>query len=204
MILLLPFYLEDYLGFDQQRAGMILVLSPLLTLVAAPLSGSLADRFGPKLPALAGFVTGAAGFALIAGPGLHGALRELGIGLALLGVAGGFFNSPVISAMMNSAGTADRAYASSFNSLARNLGFVSGTTLGSMLLMQFLGHYGPQGEQLQRLARQAPLAQVVPLEAFRYAASGVFWVCTALCVALALLYLRYPSRVLAADGSAAG
>ena len=78
-------------GFDASTtaAGLFLLPAMLAGLVAGPWSGSLARRFGPKLPLLLGTVTMAAGFALLAfahDARWHvyvGALLSYGIGLTL-------------------------------------------------------------------------------------------------------------------------
>jgi MFS family permease len=200
MILLLPFYLEDYLLLREDQAGLMLGICPLLTLLAAPLAGQLADRSGALWPAVAGFAACASGFALLAQPGIQGNNLWLGIGLGLLGIAGGLFNSPVIAAMMGSVTEEQRPYASSFNSLARNLGFMSGTTFGALWLGLFLAAYG--GQTLRAAAHSEQLSQAVPLVAFRYAAGATFWVCTAACALLALMMLRYPNRMPQPEASA--
>src|SRR5919198_1240704 len=48
---LLPFYFEELRGFDPLRSGLLLTPYSLALAVAAPLSGTLADRFGSRWPA---------------------------------------------------------------------------------------------------------------------------------------------------------
>jgi MFS family permease len=193
MILLLPFYFESYLKYDPRHMGMFLGLAPLATLLSAPLAGALSDRFGPRLPALAGFACGAAGFGLMAWrgveQGLNGQTGQLALGLALLGVAGGFFNSPVIATMMGSVGPELRPYASSVGSLARNLGFVAGTTLGSLGLAEFMALKGWRGgAELQEAASYS-----APVGAFSFALAAVFGLCALWCAVLAVAYAWYPN-----------
>lgn len=187
MILLLPFYLEDYLGYSSRHAGMLLCLSPLLTLFSAPLAGGLSDRVGPRWLALGGFASGAAGFGLMGLYGVQGSIPLLAVGLGLLGVAGGLFNGPIISAMMGSAGPDERSHASSLNSLARNLGFVLGTMLSSLLLVLLVR---PATQGTAAVASAAAVA--VPLDVFRDAAGAIFLGCAALCAGLAIAYYWYP------------
>ncbi|MCC7476972.1 MFS transporter [bacterium] len=200
MLLLLPFYFTDFLGYSEARMGLILGLSPLLTLIIAPLSGHLSDRLGFRLPIVAGLCLSCLGYALlawgvslpIAGPG-HANIVVISIAMALLGLSSGIYQSPLTSAMMGAAGDSLRPQASSLASLMRNLGFMSGTSLGALALGLFLHHFG--GREMMLAARSEQIGKAVPLGIFQHSLSGVFWVC---CVLLALgltASLRFPNRL---------
>src|SRR5262249_12122916 len=59
--LLAPFYLVQHRGHDAVVAGVLFMLTPLGTAVAAPLAGRLADRVGSRLPSVLGLAMEAAG-----------------------------------------------------------------------------------------------------------------------------------------------
>jgi EmrB/QacA subfamily drug resistance transporter len=190
MILLLPFYLEDYLGFSSTKMGLLLGLSPLTTLIVAPLAGGMSDRRGYRLPILCGLMAGVAGMLLIAA-GIGGSIALIGAGMVLMGLSGGLFNSPAMSALMASAPGELRARASALNSLTRNIGFMTGTSVGSLLLALYIGHFG--GDAMLAASRALPLGDAVPLAVFAAAARLTLLVCAGLAAAALVLCLRYPN-----------
>jgi MFS family permease len=194
MLLLLPFYFEDYKHYTPRQMGMFLSLGPLMTLLLARYSGQLADRQGYRLPILAGLLAAALGFACLA-LGVDGQLPVVAAGIALVGVSGGLFNTPMTSGMMGSAGDALRAQASSLGSLMRNLGFMGGTALGSLWLSMFIGLHPRGGPLMQAAARTHELTRAVPYGVFVQSISQVFWVCTGIAALGLLINLSYPNRI---------
>jgi len=99
---LMPFFLQQGQGYSPFTAGLLLTPVPLTTLVVAPISGTLSDRIGPRLPATLG--------AAVMTLGLY-ALTQLHVGssewdliwrLVVLGVGQGMFFSPNSSAILGS------------------------------------------------------------------------------------------------------
>lgn len=198
MLLMLPFYFEDYLHYSPERMGLLMSLSPLLTLLLSPTAGSLSDRIGFRLPVWAGLLCAAGSYACFAlglAPGAAGQSGLIITALILNGAAGGLFNSPAMSAMMGSAGTRLRSEASAFSSLMRNLGFMGGTALGSLWLGLFIGLNPAGGPAMQAAARSRELAQAVPQSVFISSAAGVFWICVGVTLLALLLCLPFPQRV---------
>jgi hypothetical protein len=66
---LLPFYLQDILHLSPTRIGLLFMAPSVLTVALAPLSGYLADRLGPRIPATVGVVF------MIVSLGIGGLLR---------------------------------------------------------------------------------------------------------------------------------
>lgn len=199
MLLLLPFYFVDFLGFKEARMGMVLGISPLLTLFFAPMSGHLSDRVGFRLPIVTGLLLSTLGYGMLAwgvglpiSPGSHN-IAIICIAMGLLGIASGVYQSPLSSAMMGSVGDRLRPQASSLSSLMRNLGFMSGTSLGALALGLFIGRYG--NREMMLAARSEQIAKAVPLAIFQHSLSGVFWICTAMLAAGLLVNLSFPNRL---------
>ena len=53
---LLPFYLQNVLLLSPSFIGLLFMVPPIMTVLLAPLSGTIADRFGPRLPASFGIL----------------------------------------------------------------------------------------------------------------------------------------------------
>ena len=82
--------------------------------------------------------------------------------------------------------------ASSFGSLTRNMGFLTGTSLSAIAFGLLLWGYG--GHSLMLAARSDVLAKSVPPDAFRHAFSGVL-IGSAVITALGLVASwKFPNR----------
>ena len=191
--LFIPFYLEEYLGMSPQEMGRYLAIIPLATLVVAPLAGRYSDKHGARLPVLSGLILAAAGFAWMSAVGFSGNVRDIIAGLLLLGIAGGLFNSPLLSLMMGSVSDQMRGIASGLGSLARNLGFMLGTSLGSLSLSLFLWRYG--GVELMRVSQHTGLTpESVSFDAFQFALRGMMAMSCVICLIGLALMARLPNQ----------
>ncbi|MCE1254118.1 MAG: DHA2 family efflux MFS transporter permease subunit, partial [Anaerolineae bacterium] len=65
----MPFYLIQGLGLSSAQAGLLLTAQPLTMAIAAPISGTLSDRIGSRLPATLGMVILACGLGLLSSLG---------------------------------------------------------------------------------------------------------------------------------------
>jgi len=122
--LLAGFYLVTLRGFDTATAGLLFMLTPLGTAVAAPLAGRIADRWGPRWPATAGLAAQALGLLLLGNAGastaaLAGALFLSGFGL-------GIFQVPNMALVMAAFPPGHQGAAGGFTFLSRTLGTVFG------------------------------------------------------------------------------
>ena len=88
----LPFNLIQAQGYSATAAGAAVAPVVVIMFLLSRYTGSLADRFGPKLPLVMGSLVSAVGFVLFAVPGLRApywitffpAAVALGVGLAIL------------------------------------------------------------------------------------------------------------------------
>jgi EmrB/QacA subfamily drug resistance transporter len=99
---LLPFLLQQSRGFDPIEAGLLLTPVPITMAVVAPLSGTVSDRLGPRLPASAGMVIMALGLFSLTQLPVDFSLPDLIWRLVLLGLGQGLFMSPNSSAVLGS------------------------------------------------------------------------------------------------------
>ena len=62
---LLPFYFEELRGFSTIQTGLMLTPLPLMLAIAAPICGSLADRFGSHWLSPLGLAVACGGLSLL-------------------------------------------------------------------------------------------------------------------------------------------
>ncbi|MEW5956667.1 MAG: DHA2 family efflux MFS transporter permease subunit [Chloroflexota bacterium] len=143
LIILMPFYLEDVLGYPPLQVGLFMGIVPIGMGVLAPLAGSLSDRFGTRpitVIGLGGMVIGyLAMSSLTTGTSVPGyILRLLPVGIGM-----GVFQSPNNSAIMGSAPRERLGIASGLLSITRTLGQVSGIAiLGALWASRVIYHHG--------------------------------------------------------------
>ncbi len=97
---LLPFLLEQGSGFSPIEAGLLLTPVPITMALVAPISGSLSDRFGPRILASTGMAVMSLGLLSLTQLPLDFAVPDLVWRLVLLGLGLGLFMSPNSSAVL--------------------------------------------------------------------------------------------------------
>ncbi|MGD2076822.1 MAG: MFS transporter [Chloroflexota bacterium] len=127
--LLLPFYLENVLGYDPRQVGFLLATVPVSLGITAPLSGTISDRYGTRPMTLIGLVV------LLLG---YFALSRLTVGTSAtifilfflpIGIGMGLFQSPNNSAIMGSAPRGRLGIVSSTLAATRTIGQTTGIAL---------------------------------------------------------------------------
>ena len=147
--LLLPFYLQNILGYGTQQIGILMSIVPITMGATAPVSGSLSDRLGSRTITVVGMAVLVLAFFSIST--LSTDTSALGVVLRLLplGLGMGIFQSPNNSAIMGSAPRERLGIASSFMALTRTFGQTTGTALigavWAMSVLQLFGAPLPQG-----------------------------------------------------------
>jgi len=130
-IILLPFYLEDVLGYAPQTVGLMLAVVPIAVGITAPLSGALSDRVGTRPMTVVGLSSLVAGFAAVST--LQVDTTTIGYLLRFLpvGIGIGLFQSPNNSAVMGAVPRNRLGVASGLLSVTRTLGQTTGIALMS-------------------------------------------------------------------------
>ena len=100
---LLPFYFEELRGFPAVQAGLLLTPLSLMFAVVAPLSGSLADRFGSRILAPLGLAIACFGLVLLSQLNAHSSLWDIIWRLVVIGIGQGLFQAPNTRALMGAA-----------------------------------------------------------------------------------------------------
>jgi MFS family permease len=124
--LLGPFYLIEGRGFGAGVAGVIFMLAPFGTSIAARLAGRVADRFGASAPLIVGLALETAGLGTLAFADAHTSMVVVAGALFVAGVGLGTFQVPMMALVMSGFPPALQGAAGGLTFLARTLGLVCG------------------------------------------------------------------------------
>jgi EmrB/QacA subfamily drug resistance transporter len=126
--ILMPFYLENVLGYDTGSVGFLLAIVPIAVGVTAPLSGTLSDRLGTRPITVLGLGFVAVSTLSLGTTTLGYLLRFLPIGIGI-----GAFQSPNNSAVMGAVPRERLGIASGLLAITRTLGQSAGiAALGAL------------------------------------------------------------------------
>ncbi|MHA1577189.1 MAG: MFS transporter [Candidatus Thorarchaeota archaeon] len=133
---LLPFYLQEALGFDQFTTGLFLISHPLIISIAGPIAGFISERVKARIQTVAGLTIQVTGlffvslvmpdiFLMIVG------IIIMGLGLSLFTVANGNF-------IMTSAPKEYMGVVSALTNLSRTTGFSSAIAIVTSMFSFFM------------------------------------------------------------------
>lgn len=128
----LPFELQHASGLSAAKAGAFMTAQPATMAVVAPVSGVMADRWGPRLPSTAGMLAIAAGMTCLSTAGTSPNVG-LVLALCLVGLGAGLYVAPNSASIMGAAPRDRQATAGAVAATARNVGMTLGIALGASL-----------------------------------------------------------------------
>jgi MFS family permease len=131
--LLAPFYLVAARGLETSAAGILFMLTPLGTTLAAPPAGRLADRIGPRVLIGAGLALEALGLGLLSRADAATPIAVLAVALFGAGFGLGLFQVPNMAVIMAAFPSAQQGAAGGLAFLARTLGTVAGVAVLAQL-----------------------------------------------------------------------
>lgn len=183
---LMIFYFQGAKGDSALTAGLLLIPMAVGMLVISPISGGIADRYGPTLPATGGILLSMVGLiGLAVNLSLHSPYWLIALWLLLAGLGSGFFNSPNTSSMMNAAGASKRGEASGIRALTTNTGMMLSVAFSFLLVTRAI----PRTAMLAIFAGTAanlPNAQQA-LSGFMNGLHLAFWVMAGVSLVAAVL-----------------
>lgn len=142
VVFVVPFLLIQARGLNTSQAGLVLTAQPIVMAIVAPISGTLSDRIGVRLPATLGMVVMAAGLGMLAQAAAGGSITAIATALAVVGFGTGVFAAPNNSAIMGAAPANRQGIAAGVLATARNVGMVLGVGLAGAVFTTVLSHSG--------------------------------------------------------------
>ncbi|MFQ5577796.1 MAG: MFS transporter [Anaerolineae bacterium] len=133
VLILMPFYLENILGFNTRQVGLLMAAVPLMLGISSPLSGALSDRFGSRPITVAGLGIMVFGYYAISTLSRDTTAWGYILRMLPLGIGMGVFQSPNNSAIMGAVPKTRLGIASGLLALTRTLGQTTGiAVLGAL------------------------------------------------------------------------
>ena len=148
ILFLMPFYLIQGCGLSPSQAGLLLSVQPVAMAIVAPISGSLSDRIGVRLPTSLGMGILAIGIFILSRFGAQTLSAHMVAGLAITGLGTGIFVSPNNSALMGSAPRHRQGIAAGILATSRNMGMVLGIGLAGAIFSTILAQSGAVGSEI--------------------------------------------------------
>jgi EmrB/QacA subfamily drug resistance transporter len=129
MLFFVTIYLQRVLGYSPLEAGAAFLPMTVLVAVSAPVAGTLADRFGIRIPAVAGLLLAAAAMLVASRVSATSGYGLIVPAFALMGVAIGFAITPTSTAVMNAVSPSQAGVAAGFVSMTRMVGGTLGVAV---------------------------------------------------------------------------
>jgi len=162
-IFLMPFFLIQAKGYSPAQAGLILTAQSLVMAVVAPISGTLSDRIGTRLPAVIGMAILSAGLFLLSRLDAQSDIQSMMLSLAVVGFGTGIFISPNNSALMGSAPKGRQGIAAGILATARNFGMVLGVGIAGAVFTTVLTKAGVNMNQAGGFGQNEAVYQALEL-----------------------------------------
>jgi EmrB/QacA subfamily drug resistance transporter len=133
MTFLVPFYLQKLRLFTPATAGLLYIPLPLASLVVAPISGMLSDRYDSRYLSTAGMAVMACGLFMLSFLNEHTATAYIIVSMAITGMGSGLFQTPNNSAVLGNVPPQNRGTASGMLATMRNIGMAFGVAISGSL-----------------------------------------------------------------------
>ena len=181
LMILIPFYLENVLGYSTRQVGLLIAVLPVSMGIIAPISGSLSDRFGTRIMAVIGLVFLLFGYASLTTLSVDTTALNFVLLYLPLGVGMGIFQSPNNSAIMGAAPANKLGVVSGMLALNRTLGQTTGIAIIGAIWAGLTIFYA-QPAQISSATDALPAAQVGALQNTFIVITGIILVALGLAI----------------------
>lgn len=136
---LMPFYLQNALGYSPLGVALFMVpMSLALNVMAVP-SGWMYDRWGSRLPCSIAMCLGAVLLFSYQGLSADSTMLDVALRMVAAGVVLGLFSTPNVSAILGAVPAEHYSLASGFEQTTRNMGHAIGAVVASGVASVLLG-----------------------------------------------------------------
>jgi EmrB/QacA subfamily drug resistance transporter len=146
-IILIPFYLENVLGYNTRQIGLLLAAIPIAMGIVAPIAGALSDRFGTRPIAVIGLSILLVGYYGLSKLHIQTSTFEYLLRFLPIGLGMGVFSSPNNSTIMGTAPRERLGIVSGILAVNRTLGQMTGiAVLGAIWASRVIAYSGSSVE----------------------------------------------------------
>lgn len=138
VILLMPFYMVEILGFSTKEVGMALISVPVAMALVSPFSGWIYDRTRSPIPGSLGIALCVLALYLMGNLDMDSGFWHIVVLLSMIGIGMGMFQSPNNTIIMSSVPTNRLGIASGLLAMVRTLGMVTGTAVSGAVFNSIL------------------------------------------------------------------
>jgi MFS family permease len=146
---LLPFFLQNLLGYSASQVGWIIVADSIIIMIMAPIAGSLSDRFGSRLLCTTGCAIVAVAQFFLATLDYHASLLRIMLPLIVWGVGWALFNAPNQSSILGAVNPEKIGAAAGMIATTARTGGAMGVALSATLFGYLLSAAGLSGSQIE-------------------------------------------------------
>ncbi len=172
---LLPFYLQEALGFNQSTTGIFLMVQPIMISVTGPVAGFASERIRAKIQTVIGLLTQLTGLVVIAFAIPNVFL--MAVGVAIMGTGLSFFSVANGNFIMTSAPKKYMGVVSALTNIARTTGFSVATAVVTTVFGIFFLIANPGG------LTSGPFFEA----SYGQAVVNTIWVFSILCIIAAVI-----------------
>ena len=146
---LLPFFLQNLLGYSPSQVGWIIVADSVIIMIMAPIAGSLSDRFGSRLLCTIGCALVTVAQFFLATLELNASLPRIVFPLVVWGVGWALFNAPNQSSILGAVSPEKIGASAGMIATTARTGGAMGVALSATLFGYLLSAAGLSGGQIE-------------------------------------------------------